>query len=158
MTNENEKKDEGKSEKSYYDYFAQLLAKVTAQQFPILLKLQGEYSDLGNYLKELGEPEDRIEKNLTILQRRFVAQLIADLYSYQSVVSGLGMLGNEIDYLKQDLRKSGAIPQSIEAIDKRTQDGIKKIDTAIARRLAQLLDMQGHEAMYDTGTNPSGSN
>jgi hypothetical protein len=157
--NQPEKKDESrKGHENYDDYFASLLYEVNARQLPLITKLQGEYDDLGTYLKELEHAEDRVERNLILLQRRFTAQLIGDMYGYTAIVASLGLLGTAIDSLKSQLEKKGIITATIEDINKTAKAGIDQIDTAIAKRLAQLLDLKGHEGMYDTGTKPSGSN
>jgi hypothetical protein len=44
------------------------------------------------------------------------------------------------------------------AIDKREQAAEVKFDMKVAKRLAQLFEMKGHEGLYDTGTKPSRSN
>jgi hypothetical protein len=147
-----EKKSESKTKQSYYDHFAKMLYDVEFRQIPVILKLRAEYDDLGTYLKELQGPEDRIENNLTLLQRRFIAQSIADLYGYSSIVSSLSMLGYAIDSLNRELLETGTIAP--KKIDKKVKVGIAKIDKAIAKRLAQLLNLNGHEAMYGTGTKP----
>lgn len=40
----------------------------------------------------------------------------------------------------------------------REQAAEDKFDKHVAKRLSELLDMKGHEGMYDTGTKPSRSN
>jgi len=62
------------------------------------------------------------------------------------------MKGLDTTLIRQELRK--ALSELAES-EKKASD---MFDVKVAKRMAQLLGMKGHEGMYDTGTKPAGSN
>ena len=132
-----------------------LQAEISRQdgEHGLIATLQWELKRIGGIMEYLPET-DEIHKDIYNLYRRVVNDELVEKYGYKATLASFYALALEID----ELKKRVAQPPQVAAIDKAVQNGIDKIDEFTAKRIAQLLDMKGHEAMYDTGTKPSGTN
>lgn len=93
------------------------------------------------------------EKNPLVLEYFAITKMIVGTrlsleYRTEIFLLMLLVLSRRIDKLYS--RKSGLTKKELAAEE--------KLDDHLARRLSELLDMKGHEAMYDTGTKPSRNN
>jgi hypothetical protein len=150
LTNQNEKKDATKKSLS------EILSRFLENEY---VMKDGEDTKVADLERELAEarknmdtvnPSNNAYVHITNLWFRVLANRLIELHGYRLLLASLYILSRQMDEI--------STIDKTAIIDTQVEEGLKKIDEKIAKRLAQLLDMKGHEAMYDTGTNPSRSN
>jgi hypothetical protein len=77
--------------------------------------------------------------------------------TFRYLLSLIVTLAQAFEGLTRNLtaEESQQFTKKLEELTKQSED---RIDKHLAQRLSELLDIKGHEGMYDTGTKPSGTN
>ena len=122
------------------------------------------------YFTDIGKKMHILSENAPVKEKFAVTLASAVAMDSQAITHLLSMLNDQnlvlglvLNALEKEVRGQGSVAvlqelhNAKKVLDEEVRQGRDEIDAHTAKRLTQLLDLKGHEAMYDTGTKPTGT-
>jgi hypothetical protein len=136
LTNAKEKKSESERRLTSDDFLGYLEGDTAIDDGPngLIAKTEADLERIRTDM-ERASPNDKLTRRLLNIWGRVLNNELAEKYGHKLTLLSLYNLALEIEALRSQVNA-----QPTEEIDRKIEEGIEKIDKAVAKRLAQLHD------------------